>query len=106
MAAIDLLLSQQSTPGDSFTQRTPRPKEVISFGLGVLGVLAVQFYFFLFVARIMMRPPFGPGTAPRTRMRWLSASILTTSRLRTVTRSLPYWPAMRMPFLGRPLPRL
>src|SRR5471032_1551462 len=61
---------------------------------------------FLLVGLTKTRPPLGPGMAPRTSSRLLSLSILTTSRLRTVIWTLPYWPAMWMPFLGRPLPRL
>jgi hypothetical protein len=41
------------------------------------------------------------GIGPLTRSRFFSLSILTTSRLRTVTRSSPMWPAMRLPFFSR-----
>ena len=46
-------------------------------------------HFFLLVGRIITRPPLGPGTAPRTRIRWFSGSMRTTVRLRDVTRLLP-----------------
>src|SRR5262249_11706024 len=45
--------------------------------------------------------PDGPGTAPFTSSRPRSASPCTTSRLRVVTRSLPFWPAMRRPLNTR-----
>src|SRR5437588_12241965 len=61
---------------------------------------------FLLVGRTTRSPPLGPGTAPRTSNRLFSLSTLTTSRLRTVTWALPYCPAARWPFLGRPEPRL
>src|SRR5258708_3551838 len=54
--------------------------------------------FTLFVGRIEMRPPLGPGTAPCTRTRLFSASIRTRARFRDVTCVLPYWPAIRIPF--------
>src|SRR5439155_614190 len=49
----------------------------------------------------MTRPPGGPGIAPFTINRLRSASTATTSRLRTVTRSLPIWPAIRVPLNTR-----
>ena len=45
---------------------------------------------FLFVGRTMMKPPLGPGTAPRTRSRSFSASIRTILSLRTVRCTFPY----------------
>src|SRR6266542_477625 len=52
--------------------------------------------------RIITRPPLGPGTAPRISTRLRSGSTLATSRLSTVTRSCPMWPAMRRPLKTRP----
>src|SRR5262249_18036337 len=46
-------------------------------------------------------PPFGPGTAPSTTSKLSSLSIPSTRRLRTVTRSVPMWPDMRMPLNTR-----
>src|SRR5206468_3558861 len=51
--------------------------------------------------RTMTREPVGPGTAPRRSRRFRSASVSTTSRFSTVTRSLPIWPAMRVPLNTR-----
>src|SRR5204863_8740331 len=48
------------------------------------------------------RPPRGPGTAPFTATRFFSGSTRTTCRFLTVTRSLPMWPAIRMPLMTRP----
>src|SRR6185369_4214502 len=45
----------------------------------------------------MTRPPVGPGTAPWTKIRFLSLAIWTTSRLRLVTCSTPQWPAIFFP---------
>jgi hypothetical protein len=50
------------------------------------------------------RPRVGARDGPLTRSSPCSASILTTSRLRTVTRSSPMCPAMRLP-LARPPPK-
>src|SRR5439155_3954646 len=51
--------------------------------------------------RIITRLPAAPGTAPRSSNRCRSGSELTTSRFRTVTRSLPIWPAIRVPLNTR-----
>src|SRR5690606_8435535 len=51
--------------------------------------------------RMRTRPPAGPGTEPRRRMRLRSESPSTTSRLRVVVRTLPVWPAIRMPLNTR-----
>src|SRR4029453_18374012 len=51
--------------------------------------------------RTMPRARLGPGTAPRTRSWLRSGSALTASRLRTVTRWLPMWPAIRIPLKMR-----
>ena len=49
----------------------------------------------------MTSPPSGPGTAPRISRRLRSGSARTTSRFKIVTRSLPIWPAIRMPLNTR-----
>ena len=46
-------------------------------------------------------PPLAPGTAPLTMRRFWSLSVATTLSLRTVTRSWPMWPPMRMPLTTR-----
>src|SRR5262245_43487550 len=51
--------------------------------------------------RTMTSDPAGPGTAPRRSSRLRSASVSTTSRFNTVTRSLPIWPAIRVPLNTR-----
>src|SRR5262249_10357333 len=51
--------------------------------------------------RTKTKPPVGPGTAPLTNRRLRSASPSTTSRFSVVTRSAPYWPAMRTPLKTR-----
>ena len=51
--------------------------------------------------RTITRPRLGPGTAPRISSWLRSGSALTTSRLRTVTRWLPMWPAIRIPLKMR-----
>src|SRR6185369_1015152 len=57
-----------------------------------LGVTALR------ITTTLLGPP---GTAPSRSSRLLSASTFSTFRLRTVTRSAPMWPAIRMPFTTR-----
>src|SRR5699024_1017636 len=52
--------------------------------------------------RIIARPPRGPGTAPRSRIRPFSVSTSWTVSPRVVTRSLPIRPAMPSPLNTRP----
>src|ERR1035437_7256694 len=52
---------------------------------------------YLFDLRTTTYPPLGPGTAPFTTSTLSSVSTSITSRLRTVTRSWPMCPPMRMP---------
>src|SRR5581483_1001971 len=47
-------------------------------------------------------PPDGPGTAPLRARRLRAGSMASTSKFLTVTRALPIWPAMRVPFRTRP----
>ena len=46
--------------------------------------------------------PFGPGTAPFTYNRFLSVSTLTTSKLITVTLTLPMCPGKTFPLYTLP----
>src|ERR1700722_17830710 len=52
---------------------------------------------YLLALRTTTYPPFGPGTAPFTTSTLSSVSTSITSRLRTVTRSWPMCPPIRMP---------
>src|SRR5205085_10316885 len=52
---------------------------------------------YCFDLRKMTYPPLGPGTAPLTRITLSSTSTWTISRFRTVTRSVPMRPPMRIP---------
>lgn len=63
--------------------------EIIRVSENVPRTRIRQFDYSLLVGRIMMKPPFGPGMPPRTRMRLLSVSTRTMVRLRIVTRSFP-----------------
>src|SRR5437773_7827329 len=49
----------------------------------------------------MTSAPVGPGTAPLRSRRLRSRSDSTTSRFSTVTRTLPIWPAIRVPLNTR-----
>src|SRR6185503_19416076 len=51
--------------------------------------------------RISTSPLFGPGTEPRTRRRFRSASISWTTRPGWVTRWAPMWPAIFLPLNTR-----
>ena len=88
-------------------QLVGRPRGV-SLALGALveGILALigqEVYPRAATAlRTRTRPLLCPGTAPRTISRFRSASTLTTSRLRTVTRTLPIRPNMPMPLMTFP----
>lgn len=55
----------------------------------------------LIALRTMTSPPVRPGTAPLISSTPFSASTLCTKRLRTVTRSLPIRPAIRVPLNTR-----
>src|SRR5579871_436803 len=72
--------------------------------LQVADLLIIQIHYidcrhgsYLFALRTITYPPFGPGTAPFTTSTLSSRSTSTISRFRTVTRSCPMWPAMRIP---------
>src|SRR5207245_9768205 len=55
-----------------------------------------------FLALVMIRyPPFGPGTLPSITSRFSSLSMPSTRELRTVTRSAPMCPDMRIPLNTR-----
>ena len=71
-------------------RRRDRPGDDYRSGGGWLKVrsgvcVTPELHYFLFVGRTMTVPPFGPGTAPRTSIRFSSGMSFTTTRLRTVT---------------------
>ena len=66
-------------------------------GLLLMPLSACLTRWVLTVLLMRTRPPLGPGTAPRTAMRFRSASTLTMSRFWMVTWSTPIWPAPILP---------
>ena len=70
-------------------------------GPGRVNHLELHFATFL-AERTWTSAPIGPGTDPATKMTFCSSFLVTISRLRTVTRSAPMWPAMRVPLKTRP----
>ena len=68
----------------------------------VVAILVLLTYFFAGSLAIISNPSLAPGTNPFTVIVCFSRLMPTRVKLRTVTRSLPMRPAMRLPLNTRP----
>src|SRR3989338_7034582 len=94
LAIIKLFYQRPIPPKTENTIKEVRRTNLFSFC--IVGV-----YFHIYTLRISTTLPLLPGTAPSTASKFSSESTFATFKFRTVTRSPPMRPAIRVPFKTR-----